>query len=223
MQIGCTKKLLDYMKVKPQEVDASVDPILSWSAHLLMVHHRRTILVVNEASQYRFLLYGMKKKDLANIEMLFLEGVRQCLEVEGIHPVLAERYLEELGESVTLTKTKNRSVVARLNRAANHVYFKEELLDPESLHQKHLLRILNHDYFTVNEQFLHTEEEFARRLSERYQIPPYRCVAGEFTVSLDLNTPCTRRVIIPLLCNFHDFHGVLKQLFSWGGITCMNS
>ena len=217
MQVGCTKKLLDHIGVKGREFDEGIDPLLTWSAHLITVNHRRTIFVINDATIYRFVLYGVKKKNLENLETLLLEGVMQCLQAEGISPEIQRRYREELGSGITYTKTRSRSLIARLNAAKGRVYFDQELLNSNTVHQRHLLHKINRDYYTVDNSFYSVIEEFAQRLSSRYTLPPYSATAGEFLITLNLPVPCYRRVIVPLHATFRIFHTVIQLLFSWRG------
>lgn len=62
MQIGCTKKLQDYLKEKISPVDVTIDPFFSWSASLVTVNRRKTIVIVNDYSRCGFVLYGVKAK-----------------------------------------------------------------------------------------------------------------------------------------------------------------
>ena len=60
MQICCTKKLLDYIGVAPDCVEA-VDSFYSWHANLLTIYRRKALLIVNDKTRYAILLLGIKK------------------------------------------------------------------------------------------------------------------------------------------------------------------
>ena len=64
MQLGCTKKLLDYLGKKGGPADTDIEPLLSWSAHLITLNHRHTVVAANDSSRYGFVLYGLKAKDV---------------------------------------------------------------------------------------------------------------------------------------------------------------
>ncbi len=122
MQIGCTKKLAEYLRIQAVPADTAIDPLFSWSANMIMVNHRRTIVVSNDASRYAFILYGIKRGDVKNIETLILEGVKACLETMCFTPTIIDQYLQDCGEQVMFSKTANRSVVAGLNNVCERVH-----------------------------------------------------------------------------------------------------
>ena len=54
MQLGCTKKLLDYLGKKGGPADTDIEPLLSWSAHLITLNHRHAVVAANDSSRYGF-------------------------------------------------------------------------------------------------------------------------------------------------------------------------
>ncbi len=218
MQIGCTKKLMDFIGTEQEPADDSLDPILTWSANLVTLNRKRTLVVMNDASSYRYILYGVKKRDLKYLDELILEGIGECLEVENITPEIRRRYLDECERTITYTKTANRSVVARLNQICGRVSYTGHFMKAEQIHQSHFLRRLNEDFFSVGEKYFSVPDTFAKTLSNRYGISAHRSRAGELEISLDLHIPCRRRIIIPLNYTFHQLHTALQGLFAWQGI-----
>ena len=101
MQIGCTKKLLDYLGQTDVVANPEIDPLLSWSANLLSLNRRKAIAVVNDASRYGFVLYGLTAKNRKELNTLLLQGVRACLEAEHIAPAIIDRYIADCGEMNT--------------------------------------------------------------------------------------------------------------------------
>jgi hypothetical protein len=55
MYIGCTKKLIEYAKIAPI-VLLGTEPFFSWSANMIIINHRRAIVVINDAVRYGFML-----------------------------------------------------------------------------------------------------------------------------------------------------------------------
>jgi hypothetical protein len=210
--------------VKPQAIpDVPPEPMFRWSANLIMINQRRAIIVCNDSSQYGFMLYGIKAKDLKDLGAQLLQGVRESLEAECIAPEIQERYMADCGTTITFTKTPNRSVVARLNLLGTKVRYYDELLNAERLLQSQILLSLNHDigagsaeaYRVGNRTYI--DEQFAEDLSQRYGTQPYSCRAAEFEVELMLETACKRRIIVPLSYTFKQFHYILQSLFNWQG------
>lgn len=224
MQIGCTKKLLDYIGERPRAVPISqVDPLFTWTANIMTIHHRRAIVVCNDATQYSFALYGVKKTTLKNLNELLIQGLHACFDAECIAPEIKERYLADCSEEVAFTRTLNRSLVARINQAVTRFsYFEEDLTTDHVLQDQLLLRMnrtLGVGNSGVTKDFVATyiDEDFASRLSQHYGAHPYLCTAAEFDVTLELDTPCSRRVIVPLRYTFEQFHYVIQSLFNWKG------
>jgi hypothetical protein len=220
MQVGCTRKLLDYIKVKAEPADQKADPLLSWSANIITMNRRRAIIVANDSSRYGFVLYGIKSKDIKELEGLLLDGVRTCLEVECIAPELIQQYMNDCGSKVTCTKTANPSAVARLNQLCLLAsYIDAEMLTTEHLLQKQVLLSLNNDYIRSRKEhkrdYFLVYDQFAEDLSQRYGAHPYKCKAAEFEVELELESVCRRRVVVPLNYTFRQFHYVLQSLFNW--------
>jgi hypothetical protein len=220
MQIGCTKNLLDYIGIKPTPADMSADPVLSWSANLINIGHRKVIVAAHDSSRCGFVLYGIKAGDVKKLDSLMTDGIRACLESECINPELIERYMADCGE-VSFTKTANRTAVARLNKLCKRSYYYAEDFTTDTLLQKDILPSLNNDLVTdrsaEGKGYFSTYEKLAEDLSGRYGMYPYRCRAAELEVELELESTCRRRIIVPMNYTFRRFHNALQKLFCWQG------
>lgn len=62
MLIQCTKKLLDELNIKPASA-LEEEPLFSWHANLMMLSHRKTVVLVNDKNRYVVVLHGLKAKD----------------------------------------------------------------------------------------------------------------------------------------------------------------
>ena len=82
MELACTKKLLEYIGVKPEKMSAQIDPLFEWTANMIVINRRKTIVVVHAASRCSFVLHGMTVKHLKKLPELILNGVRSVLESE---------------------------------------------------------------------------------------------------------------------------------------------
>ncbi|MFA5467550.1 MAG: plasmid pRiA4b ORF-3 family protein [Sphaerochaetaceae bacterium] len=215
MQIGCTKKLLDYMGVTPLPSNSTLDSFFSWSASLFTFDRRRTIIVANDFSSYGFVLYGIKKKDLKEIVTLIIEGIRTCFETEGIDPAIADKYLEECGTTIKFTKTPNAKVVARLNHFRQRLYSYIKFSNPATLLQSHLNSDINMRYHRFDEKDEFVSKRFVESLTARYGDNIYSCKMAELEISLELETVCRRRVLVPLNSTFSKLHLIIQILFDW--------
>ena len=216
MQIGCTQKLLTYLNKEPEAVEEGMDAFYSWSATLLTIRRRKTIVVVHDASRCGFVLYGVTAKQLKQMDQLLIEGIRRMLEAECIVPEVVQEYLQGCGLAIRYTKTKNRSAVARLNQFTQRVKQFAEGFDGEELFQPHILLQLNSDILSAEKQYSLTRELLRDGFAAHY---PDRTAFLYPMVTLDvrlhLHSPCYRRIRVPLRQSLSDFHQTLQILFGW--------
>lgn len=217
MKISCTKKLLDYLEITPQ-TPGTEDPLFALSANLLVLNRRKCIAVFHEASGCGFLLYGITAKDKKNIQSKLEAGLRNLLASENISGDVIDRYLADCAFPAALCKNTDRSAVTRLNHFCKRIEWLTNCYEPDDTFQSMLLPKINDDLrmMTVDgeTEVFAVYEELARLLQERYG-RLYHCRAGVFDVTLKLETPCVRRVTVPLdfpMCYLHD---IIQQLFLW--------
>jgi len=65
-------------------------------------------------------LLGLKAKDIKQLDVLIGKAILPVFRAERISEEIIEQYLKTVGD-VAFHKTKNRSMVARLNQACDHV------------------------------------------------------------------------------------------------------
>ena len=143
MHICCTKKLLDEMGIITENRLEEND-LFCWSAHLITVNRRKTVVVVNDSNRFGFILYGLKAKDLKRLNELIIEGVRASLLNEKIKNEIIEQYLQTASELV-FTKTRGPKYVARLNKACERVQIYDDLLNSSEIIQINAGRNMNND------------------------------------------------------------------------------
>jgi hypothetical protein len=93
MIINCTKKLQDEIGIKPILVPVE-NLLFSWHANILRVNRRKTIVLVNDASRYTVILYGLKAKDLKNINALIISSIKETLLIDGVSIKMINEYIE---------------------------------------------------------------------------------------------------------------------------------
>ncbi|WP_462411540.1 DUF6933 domain-containing protein [Neobacillus sp. Marseille-QA0830] len=141
MLIQCTKKLLDELKMNSENA-TEVEPLYSWHAHLISLNRRKTVVLVNDHNRYVVVLYGLKAKNFKLLDEHILQGIRETLREEGVKEEIIERFLSDSG-NITYAKTKNRTTVARLNKACENTYFYQELLNENSIYNTELSKIIS--------------------------------------------------------------------------------
>ena len=215
MLIQCTKKLLDELKIKP-EACREENPLLNWHANLLSLNRRKTVVLVNDHSRYVVVLHGLKAKEFKQLDLLIVQGIRETLEAEGIKPEIVEKYLRASKELI-FTKTKDRTSVARMNKACEEVYYFEDLLDSQSIVNitlsKRISRLL---VGAGKNQYVFPNEELYQGLENFAQEKIFCQKAVQIKVILDLeDRQVWRRLVVPLNREFEDLHEILQVAFNW--------
>ena len=217
MILECTKKLLDYLKRTPTENPELPDELFEWSAGLVTINRRNVIVVTNVATRCCFVLYGVKAKDLKNIDMLIIEGVRTMLLREHIRPEIAEKYLDELGREIIYSKNLSRSSSARCSKCCERAEYYADHYVEDDLFQKHLLHSLNKNIYSdagSKDKYCFSFETLRDLFKAKYGENICSCRVLKLEVKIQgLN--CLRLLTIPADFNFMIFHKILQNVFEW--------
>ena len=168
MQIGCTKKLLDFLKKDGQPYDKENDPFYRWTANLILVNRRKTMIVINDAVWCSFVLYGLTASVRKQLNQHLREAIRQTFLAEHIAPQQVEKYLEDCGESITYTKTGDRSVVSSLNQLILDLEYHDELWDEEQIYQLEVSRAISGIIYSVRGKYYFVNNELQKQFEEHY-------------------------------------------------------
>jgi hypothetical protein len=111
LQFRCTAKVQKELGLKPKDLDDIQEPdsmLGNWYVNISTIDRRKTFLFVNERTLLSFILYGIKKSNIANMHEMFLKGLNQLLLLEGVdYPVLDKINNEYLYLKYTKTNSKN--------------------------------------------------------------------------------------------------------------------
>ncbi|HEY5603546.1 MAG TPA: hypothetical protein VIM41_10580 [Gammaproteobacteria bacterium] len=121
MQIRCTQKLLKELGVKNSEPDDFDNPITllgNWYANIFFLDRKKTIIFMNEQTRLSFIIYGIRKDNIKNFPIIFLNGVEQLLVLEGISDSAIDKVLDEYSQ-IFVTKTTNKSLLGNMNDLVN--------------------------------------------------------------------------------------------------------
>lgn len=216
MKLECSKKLLDYLKIKPQKTvsEGPADPLFAWTANLILINRRKTVVVVNQAFRCLFVLYGITAKSIPVLPALILDGIRGMLKSEYVRPDIIERYLDDCGREITFTANSSRSVAALCTKACKRVSIYSDLFAKNDMFQQTLLPWFN-DELIPGETYRYAPEVLMTQLQERYGEAVVACRAVELEVTLELQTPCKRTLVVPADLNFYQLHRILQGAFEW--------
>lgn len=217
MLIQCTKKLLDELKIKPEQSSIEEqNPLFCWHANIITMNRKKTIVLVNDKNRYVVILHGLKAKNLKNMNQLILQAMETTLLDEEIDPEIIKRYIKD-SPNVVYTKTGNRKLVARMNRDCEEVSYFDEDLVPDKVIQSELAR--KKSRLLVGDganSYMYPSEEMFKDLEAYMGKPLFTSKAAVFKVTLDLKKEKVwRRVIVPLHYNFREFHRIIQIAFGW--------
>lgn len=215
MLIQCTKKLLTELKLKPTPATEE-ESLFSWHANILTVNRRKTLVLMNDSNRYIIVLYGLKAKDFKKIDELIVQAIREMYQEENIKEEVIDAYLAQFTE-ISYTSTKNRTSVARLNKACENVYFMEGDLDQNSMYQVALSKKASRIFVgTGKNTYIMPNEELYRDLERLKEGPIFHSEAIVLKVTLEMeNTSVWRRIIVPKRMTFPDLHMTLQNIFNW--------
>lgn len=219
MLIHCTKKLVDELKiVLPVEEEES--PVFSWHAYLVTLNRRKVLILLQDRSRYVIVLYGLKKKDFLNLDVLILEAIKDIFKEENINDEVSASYLEKAGK-IHFTKASDKSSITRMVQAAELVrIFQEDIREDMMLQIPLSLRISRYiiRLGKKSSSYVSPNEELYKDLEGVSGIPTLKCRAAVMKVTLDLeNFVVWRRIIVPMHSTYTTLHKALQAAFGWRG------
>lgn len=116
MHIQCTKAMLDYIKPNISELNTDND-IYAWHAHLVKRSRKNLLVCMHDLSRFTLVFYGVKKSDLKELYQMMRVAMANSMFDAGFTPEEINAYLDKQPEILSFGKTKNRTLVARLNKA----------------------------------------------------------------------------------------------------------
>ena len=120
MHIQCTKALLDYIKPEMTDIDTDGD-IYAWHAHLVKRNRKNCFVLMHDLSRFVLVFYPVKKSDFKELYPLVSIAMIHVMLGVGFTPEEVEAYIKSQPPAITFNKTKNRTLVARLNKAVESV------------------------------------------------------------------------------------------------------
>lgn len=216
MLIQCTKKLLAELKVETSHPSEEEDELFSWHANMITLNRRKTLVIVNDSNRYIVVLHGLKAKDLKKIDQLILQAISETFREEGIKDEVIEAYISQ-SKKFSFTTTKNRTLVARLNKACENAYYFGDRLDQNNINQVALSkRISGLLVGTGKNTYTHPNQDMYRDLENFNGGPIFQSEAFVLHVKLELkNHDVWRRIIVPKQITFPELHETLQIVFGW--------
>jgi hypothetical protein len=126
MLIECTKKLADVMKIQLETAgNTAYEPFYDWHANLFTFDRRKAVILMNNATRYCIVLYGLKAEHFKKFESIVLASIEETFIAEGSSSDKVMKYIENCG-SVKYTKTHDRSIISQMNEFLIHITWEIE-------------------------------------------------------------------------------------------------
>jgi len=148
MHIQCTKKLLDFLKPEVIEKDTDND-LFAWYANFININRKKLLILMNDLTRFCIVLYGVKKSDFQDPIMMLQKSIIISMAVEEYDQELVLNYVNQIKE-VTYSKTKDRKLVAQLNRAVEDSWWICESRLYNQLFQPDVSSSLNNGFVGTN-------------------------------------------------------------------------
>jgi len=138
MHIQCTKAMLDYIKPELTEHNTDND-MYAWHAHLLKRSGKNLLVLMHDLSRFTVVFYGLKKSHIKELYPMISVGVMNAMMDAGIPLEAIGSYMERQPQVLSFNKTKNRTLVARLNKAVEMVdhILGSEGYNADTIEQRH--------------------------------------------------------------------------------------
>ena len=118
--IRCTKKLQKEIGLKPKDIveqESAPGLLGSWHAKLLVIGRRKCVLFTNDKTLFNFIIPGVKKAQLTQLDTLFKDHLQCILTDEGFDEVICNNIMQEY-ETIGFANTNNKSVIGAMNDLA---------------------------------------------------------------------------------------------------------
>jgi len=124
MNLKCTKKLLDILKIKTDndfKILNENEDIENWHCNIIDFGKIYAVLLTNDKTLYSFYLFGLEKNDFKDFNEIIKQNIFKTMIGLGFEQKKFEVILESL-ENIKFSKTDNRGVLASMNQMMPHIY-----------------------------------------------------------------------------------------------------
>ena len=134
MNLKCTKKLLDKLKIKNPKIseEKTKEDIENWHCNIFDYGKIYAVLMTNDKTLFSFYLFGYRASDFKHFSEIIKEDIFKIMVNSGFEQKQFEIILESM-EKITFSKSDNRKVLASMNQMLPYIYHnldnKRDLLD----------------------------------------------------------------------------------------------
>jgi len=121
IQIRCTQKVIKELRLKEEglcDVKQPTSLLGNWYTNLFVLDRRKTLIFMSERTLLSFIIFGIRKDNIKDLPIVFHNGLRQLLLIEGLDSNVISNVTKECRE-IELTKTTSPSLIGNLNDLMN--------------------------------------------------------------------------------------------------------
>src|SRR5690554_6437867 len=118
MNLQLTKKMIDWLKPAIENINTDND-IYAWHVNFHYAAKKKFVVLMHDLSRFSVVLYGIKKKEMLNPHLIFNSIFHALLLCEFEEDIILT-YLHSIPTNLSFTKTKNRKLIAQMNRAVDN-------------------------------------------------------------------------------------------------------
>ena len=225
MIIHCTKKVLDASGIKDIfALPENEDPLFSWHANVITVDRRRILFFVNDLTGIVVIFYRPKKADYRSLNKIVSKGITDLMRELGFHEDVIQKYLADDDNNI-ITKTKDRSFVARMNQAGYEIEWQSYDYNTDyGLQLTGMIRA-SKDLLSAKENYAEPRELFIKEIKDRYGDGTEESVLDHASyvlrIKLDLKKHDIYRIVeVPSNITFFGLHLIIQDLFEWQDVHC---
>ena len=215
MQIECTKKLLDFLRKEIVPYAEEADPFYCWTASLITLNRRKTMIALNNATHCGFAVYGLTAPVRKQLNQLLPEAIRLMMEQEQIPENWIQQYLNDCGEKISYTRTRGRAAVGKLNRIGIEVQEIPGIYLTDGVFQPKISDWINREIYRIDGKIFSAGELLQQEFSSHYGTEKSENpVMAVVNVRL-LDTDCVRQLRVPGDCTLFRLHKIIQKSMCW--------
>lgn len=138
MHLQCTKAMLAYANPEINEKNTDHD-LYAWHAHIVKRSRKNLLILMHDLSRFTLVFYGFKKSHLKELYPIITIALMNSLKGVGFTLEQFRNYFDLQPNDLTFGHSKNRTLVARLNKAVEtaDIFLSQEGYYDDNIEQTH--------------------------------------------------------------------------------------
>ncbi|MDR3301669.1 MAG: plasmid pRiA4b ORF-3 family protein [Spirochaetaceae bacterium] len=223
MYIKLTKRFANELGIRVSSCNDNT-PFFSWHATFFMINHRKTIILMNDATKMCVILHGIRKNNYKHFESLITQSIQEMLTAVNIDKALIDSYIANAG-SISFTKSDDASVLSSMSQIKSRILSMIQLYNDPSLNQLRAAKDLSRFVFKASSHttpiallLIYIDRMEKGEDLSAGKVLPFSQKAFQFLIRLCCNDDgfnINRTVIVPANITFLKLHRIIQTLFAW--------